>query len=84
VTTIHNQLDIGSMNTISTSLELVYILSVVDYSFMLHSYFVQLFYYLSTSCRQIFRVGTGKARLCKINLEEEHGEFLDWFRPSGE
>jgi hypothetical protein len=39
---------------------------------------------VSTSCRQIFGVGTGKARLCKINLEEEHGEFLDWFRPSGE
>jgi hypothetical protein len=41
-------------------------------------------YILSTSCRQIFGVGTGKARLCKINLEKEHGEFLDWFSPSGE
>jgi hypothetical protein len=39
---------------------------------------------LSASCRQIFGVGTEKARLCKINLEEEHGEFLDWFGPSGE
>jgi hypothetical protein len=39
---------------------------------------------LSMSCRQIFRVETGKMRLCKINLEEEHDEFLDWFRPSGE
>jgi hypothetical protein len=36
------------------------------------------------SCRQIFGVGTKKARLCKINLEEEHDEFLDWFGPSGE
>jgi hypothetical protein len=40
--------------------------------------------FLSMSCRQIFGVGTGKARLCKINLKEEHDEFLDWFRPSGE
>jgi hypothetical protein len=39
---------------------------------------------LPTSCRQIFGVGTEKARLCKINLEEEHDEFLDWFGPSGE
>jgi hypothetical protein len=39
---------------------------------------------LSTSCRQIFRVGMGKVQLCKINLEEEHCEFLDWFGPSGE
>jgi hypothetical protein len=38
---------------------------------------------VSTWCR-ILLVGTGKARLCKINLEEEHGEFLDWFGPSGE
>jgi hypothetical protein len=39
---------------------------------------------VSTSCLQIFGVGTGKARLCKINLKEEHDEFLDWSRPSGE
>jgi hypothetical protein len=26
----------------------------------------------------------GKTRLCKINFEEEHDEFLDWFGPSGE
>jgi hypothetical protein len=39
---------------------------------------------VSTSCYQIFGVGTGKTRLCKINLEEEHGEFLDWFGSSGE
>jgi hypothetical protein len=39
---------------------------------------------MSMSCRQIFGVGTGKAQLCKINLEEEHGVFLDWFRPSRE
>jgi hypothetical protein len=39
---------------------------------------------LSMSCYQIFCVGTGKARLCKINLKEEHDKFLDWFGPSGE
>jgi hypothetical protein len=39
---------------------------------------------VSTSCRQIFWVDTGKARLCKINLKEEHDKFLDWFGPSGE
>jgi hypothetical protein len=26
----------------------------------------------------------GKTRLCKINLKEEHDEFLDWFGPSEE
>jgi hypothetical protein len=39
---------------------------------------------LSTSYRQIFGVETGKAQLCKINLEEEHDKFLDWFGPSEE
>jgi hypothetical protein len=39
---------------------------------------------LSTSYRQIFGGGTEKTRLCRINLEKEHGEFLDWFSPSGE
>jgi hypothetical protein len=41
-------------------------------------------WFLSPSCRQIFEVVTRKAWLCKINLEEEHGAFLDWFRSSGE
>jgi hypothetical protein len=36
---------------------------------------------LSMSHHQIFRLGSGETRRCKINLEDEHGD-LDCFRPS--
>jgi hypothetical protein len=37
---------------------------------------------LSMSSRQIFGLGWGETRRCKINLKEEHNANLDWFRPS--
>jgi hypothetical protein len=58
--------------------------SVRSYRSTIHAFYSLFHLSFSPFYRQIFGVGTGKTRLYKINLEEEHDEFLDWFGPSGE